>query len=84
MTTLTEPVAEPAAASGAADAKPPEENPPVPVSGILDVRDKNAFVRAMKLPAGPRRHLPVRRPGRAVRIASRRPRRRRGALSPAR
>ncbi|WUU94660.1 transcription termination factor Rho [Actinoallomurus sp. NBC_01490] len=53
MTTLTEPVAEPAAASGAADAKPPEENPPVPVSGILDVRDKNAFVRAAGYLPGP-------------------------------
>jgi transcription termination factor Rho len=49
MTTLTEPVAAP----GAANAKPPEENPPVPVSGILDVGDKNAFVRAAGYLPGP-------------------------------
>ena len=48
MTTVIEP-----AAPRAANTEPPEENPPVPVSGILDVGDKNAFIRATGYLPGP-------------------------------
>jgi transcription termination factor Rho len=44
-TTTTEPIAAPDAAG--------RESPPVPVSGILDVTDKNAFVRASGYLPGP-------------------------------
>ncbi|GLY76015.1 hypothetical protein Airi01_042820 [Actinoallomurus iriomotensis] len=44
---------ESAAATRPADSRPPEENPPAPVSGILDVGDKNAFVRVTGYLPGP-------------------------------
>jgi transcription termination factor Rho len=49
MSTMIESVAAPRPA----DSRPPEENPPAPVSGILDVGDKNAFVRVTGYLPGP-------------------------------